>query len=103
MARASAHAAGTPWWDVSLTSAWLIVALTLLTLGATVAAAVTWDVARWKRTRRALLLVTAQVLTAVTIASAANVAGGFYGSLGDLLGGRHPAGPVVRAGDTPGP
>jgi enterochelin esterase-like enzyme len=99
--RALASAAGNPWWDISLTSGWLVVTLALLAVGATAAAAVTWDVARFRRLRRAGLLVAAQVLTAAAIAAAANIAGGFYGSLSDLVGAGHGTGAVVRAGNAP--
>lgn len=101
MTRALPPAAGSPWWDLSLTSGWLVVTLALLAVAATAAAAVTWDIKRYKRLRRAGLLVTAQVLTAATIGAAANIAGGFYGSLSDLSGSSHGTGAVVRAGNAP--
>ncbi len=81
-----ALAAGRPWWDMSLTSGWLVLVLALLAIGATVAAAITWDIPRYRRVRRSLLLVATQVLTAVTLAAGVNVAGGFYASISDLVG-----------------
>lgn len=91
-------ASGSPWWDVDLTSGWVATVLALLAVGATVATAVTWDVERLKRVRRAALMVTAQLLTALTLAEMANLAGGFYGSLSDLAGVRAATPALAPAG-----
>lgn len=103
MPKAALIEADDPWWNVSLTSGWLIALFVVLAVGAMVAAGWTWDVERLKRTRRSALLVAIQVLTALTLGAAINVAGGFYGSLADLFGAPRDAGPVVRADNGAGP
>ncbi len=86
-----------PWWDVSLTSGWLVITLALLAVGTTVATAITWDLPRLRRVRRALLLVAMQVLATVTLAAGINMAGGFYGSVADLVGDNNQNLPVMAA------
>lgn len=78
-----------PWWDVPLASGWVVALFALIAIGVAVAAGMTWDVERYKRLRRTGLLVAMQLFAVLTLAASANVAGGFYGSLADLLGVRH--------------
>jgi hypothetical protein len=103
MPRTALVEADGPWWNVPLTSGWLIAFFAVLGVGAMVATGWTWDVERYKRVRRSALLVAIQVLTALTLGAAINVAGGFYGSLADLFGEPRDAGPVVAAGNGAGP
>jgi enterochelin esterase-like enzyme len=90
-----------PWWDVPLTSGWLVLVLLLAVVGVTVLAGVTWDIPRYKPLRRSGLLVLTQLLVIATLAAGANAAGGFYGSLADVFGVRRPPGPVAQAVTTP--
>ncbi|HEX6499196.1 MAG TPA: alpha/beta hydrolase-fold protein [Micromonosporaceae bacterium] len=82
---------GGPWWDVPLASGWVVALFALAAIGVSIAAGITWDVERYKRLRRSLLLVAMQLFSVLTLAASANLAGGFYGSLADLLGVRHAA------------
>jgi enterochelin esterase-like enzyme len=74
------------WWDISLTSGRFLGVLGGLTLATTILTGTTWDIQRLKRLRRSGLLVAVQVLTAATLGAAVNSAGGFYGTVSDLLG-----------------
>jgi enterochelin esterase-like enzyme len=74
------------WWDVPLGSGWVVAVLGAVALTTTIIAGSTWDAPRYRRLRRSGLLMAIQIMTAITLAAAVNLAGGFYGSLSDLLG-----------------
>ena len=63
------------WWDMSLTSGWTIAFVVALAAGVTVATTVTWDLPRWRRTRRSVLLVLTQLFTMITLGAIINAAG----------------------------
>jgi enterochelin esterase-like enzyme len=91
-------AQGSPWWDVSLTAWWSVTFLVVVAIGVTTLTALTWDARRFKRTRRAILLILTQVFTMVTLGVVVNSFGGFYGNLGDLIGHDAKGGAVIDAG-----
>jgi enterochelin esterase-like enzyme len=89
------------WWDLPLTSGWLLLFLLLMVVAVTVLAGVTWDVPRYKRLRRSGLLLLTQFFVIGTLAAGANMAGGFYASLADVFGVRHIQGPVTQSVEKP--
>jgi enterochelin esterase-like enzyme len=84
------------WWDVDLTAGWVLGVLAVLFVAAITVAGFTWDRPRYRGLRRSGLLLAIQVLAMATLAAMVNMAGGFYGSMSELLG-VHRGGAAVLA------
>jgi enterochelin esterase-like enzyme len=75
---------------VQPSSVWFGVLVATVTLAVLAAAVLTWDIGRWKRTRRFFTLTLTQLLVVITVMVGVNIQQAFFVTWDDLLGNQAP-------------
>ncbi|MFD8495952.1 alpha/beta hydrolase [Amycolatopsis sp. NPDC059657] len=78
--------------DIRLDSTFGLILVAVLALLAVIAVPWFWDSWKWRRTGRSTTTVTAVILVVVSMGLAGNMIGGFFPTLGALIGTSNPAG-----------